>query len=303
MKPFLKWAGGKKSLIKILDSCLPVDFETHFNLTYVEPFVGGGAMLFHMLSKYTNISRVIINDINKNLIEAYKAVKLIPQDVIRELKKLSDSYIALNAEERAEFFYSRRAEYNTLLLERDEKSGINLRRVSLFMFLNKTCFNGLYRVNAKGEFNVPHGRYVNPRIYNEEEILNASKLLERVEIYNGDFADVLNHIQFSEDVFMYIDPPYRPMSSDGDMFRAYDSSGFKDEDQSRVKQVCDRILQQDGNVMVSNSDSMHEGKSFFEELYEGYTILHLNATRFINPYNRRSSKAGEVLITNYEHNL
>lgn len=301
MKSFLKWAGGKRRLIKVLDACLPPDFETQQNITYVEPFVGGGAMLFHMLDKYANIKRVIINDINKYLIEVYHAVKTNPNTIIKELKKLNDSYISLDSESRAKFYYNIRSEYNKRLIQGNINE-IDTRRVSLFLFLNKTCFNGLYRVNRNGEFNVPHGRYVRPKIYDEDAIKKCSKLLKRVEILNGDFEGVLKYIKNDKRIFMYLDPPYRPIASGESMFTSYDSSGFGDEDQKRVKRVCDIIINQKGNIMVSNSDSISNGIPFFDKLFDKYNVKRLNATRFINPYNRRDSIAKEVLITNYKHN-
>ncbi len=179
-KPFIKWVGGKTQLIEQLDAQLPADFDKWENVTYIEPFVGGGAMLFYMLQKYPNIHRVVINDINRDLTTCYETVRDQPDELIASLKKLEGSYLALNMDEREKFFLSSRARYN-------EKNLDAVSNTALFFFLNRTCFNGLYRVNKSGMFNVPFGKYVNPTICDPATIRKDSAILKRVEILTGDF--------------------------------------------------------------------------------------------------------------------
>ena len=180
-KPFIKWVGGKGQLIEQLDALLPSDFDKLEDVTYIEPFVGGGAMFFYMLQRYSNIKHAIINDINQNLTNCYWAVKDFPEQLIKSLSIIESEYLALqNDEERRSFFMKCRDSYNG-------KKNDFIENATLFIFLNKTCFNGLYRVNKKGLFNVPFGKYKNPKICDSETIRKDSELLQKVEILNGDF--------------------------------------------------------------------------------------------------------------------
>ena len=180
-KPFVKWVGGKSQLIGQLESLLPTDFRRRENMTYIEPFVGGGAMLFYMLQNYSNIKHAIINDINPDLTTCYKVVRDNPTLLISTLKEVQDKYHSLNSEqEQREFFLQCRDRFNTKKCDEIENS-------SLFLFLNRTCFNGLYRVNRAGKFNVPFGKYKTPTICDEATIYADSELLQRVEILTGDF--------------------------------------------------------------------------------------------------------------------
>ena len=184
-KPFVKWAGGKGGLLKTLDQMLPPNFHDMNDITYIEPFVGGGAMLFHMLSKYSNIRRVVINDINKVLIRCYQLVKENPQTLIELLKPFEQRYYELNEDERRLYFYEVRNVYNNLELTADQ-------RAACFIFFNHTCFNGLYRENASGGFNVPFGRYKKPKICNEDVIMADHKILSKVEIICDDYKNILS---------------------------------------------------------------------------------------------------------------
>ena len=174
-KPFVKWAGGKTQLLGEIEKSLPDNFASIEDVVYVEPFVGGGAVLFWLLQRYSNISRAIINDINSDLINVYSVVKVSPDKLVRELQQLESAYIRLGAQERKDYYAEQRSLFN-------EKSASKEVMAALFVFLNRTCFNGLYRVNAKGAFNVPHGKYANPKICDERNIWAVSELLQRVEI-------------------------------------------------------------------------------------------------------------------------
>lgn len=226
-KPFIKWVGGKGQLIEQLDAHLPADFGNWHNTTYIEPFVGGGAMLFHMLQHYPNIQHFVINDINPDLITCYETIRDSPGQLIDSLHKIEDTYLNLFTEkERKVFFYEARERYNKKNLD-------SIENTTLFLFLNRTCFNGLYRVNKKGLFNVPFGKYDNPTICDSETILKDSELLQRVIILNGDFESTFCYAKGN--TIFYFDPPYRPLS-DTSSFNDYAKEAFNDDAQIRLKE-------------------------------------------------------------------
>jgi len=293
MKPFVKWAGGKTRLLKEIERRLPADFDQWKNATYVEPFVGGGSVLFHMLDKHKNISRAVINDINPVLMHSYQSIKEDPQIIIETLITLRQEYCKiLDDNAREEFYYRVRKTFNSMRFEDEQK-------VALFIFLNHTCFNGLYRENRSGEFNVPHGRYKKPIIFEESNIIALHHILQKVEVNCGDFSEVFTSLGDSP-TFIYIDPPYRPVSTEVTMFTLYDKSGFTDFDQRRLKEICDIFGNRGCKIMLSNSDSYDNDVSFFENLYNNeYNIDRVQVTRMINPYNSKNRKPKEVVITNY----
>ena len=231
-KPFVKWAGGKGNLLNILESQLPADFDSNTEVTYIEPFVGGGAMLFHMLTTHLNIRRVVINDINKDLIRCYQLVKENPLTLIELLRPFEQRYYALDEDKRRIYFYDVRDEYNNAELTADQ-------RAAFLIFLNHTCFNGLYRENASGSFNVPFGRYKKPKICNADVIMADHEVLKRVDIYCGDYKDVFSHLGKGYN-FVYLDPPYRPLLGTAN-FKQYSKSGFGDPEQVELKAFCDRL--------------------------------------------------------------
>ena len=292
-RPFVKWAGGKGSLLKILESQLPNDFDAHDKVTYIEPFVGGGAMLFYMLNTHRNIKRVVINDINQDLMRCYTLVKENPQILIMLLKTFEHKYFELNEEARKDYFYAVREEYNTDKLDENQ-------RAAYFMFLNHTCFNGLYRENGDGGFNVPFGRYKHPKICNEALIMTNHTLLSKVKIICGDYKKVIQHL--SKDYnYIYLDPPYRPLLG-SDNFKHYSKSGFGDPEQEALKDFCDNLTARGCQFMLSNSDSTNQdGTSYFEVLYDEYYFDKILAPRFINAYAVKREKQREVLIKNYNN--
>lgn len=228
-KPFIKWVGGKSQLINQLDTQLPADFEKLQDVTYIEPFVGGGAMLFYMLQRYSNIQHAVINDINTDLTTCYRTVRDNQELLIASLKDIENAYRALNTEEeRKDFFMAVREQYNKKNLDAVENT-------TLFFFLNRTCFNGLYRVNKKGLFNVPFGKYANPTICDPETIRSDSKLLQRVEILTGDFEETFEYA--NGNTLFYFDPPYRPLS-DTSSFNDYTKESFNDDEQIRTLEIC-----------------------------------------------------------------
>lgn len=292
-KPFVKWVGGKGQILSQIDSALPKRLFMGKEVTYIEPFVGGGAMLFYMLEKFQNIKKTVINDINKDLIVAYKTVRDNPNRLINRLKEIELEYLALNEEKRKEYFLEKRDLYNTKQLPEIENT-------SLFIFLNRTCFNGLYRVNSKGLFNVPFGKYANPKICDEPTILKDSKLLQKVEILNSDFENTINYID--DNTFFYFDPPYRPLNVTSS-FNSYSKESFNDNEQIRLKSFCDKITKMDCFFMLSNSDckSVNPLNDFFDDLYSKYKIERILASRSINSNSEKRGKLTELLISNFNN--
>ena len=291
-KPFIKWVGGKGQLLEQLDVQLPANFENWDNVTYIEPFVGGGAMLFYMLQRYPNIRRAIINDLNSDLTTCYRTVRDMPEELIKSLMEIQNAYNALETEEgRKEFFLAIRDRYN-------EKNLEPLENTTKFFFLNRTCFNGLYRVNKKGLFNVPFGKYTNPQICDPSTIRKDSELLQNVEILTGDFEATFDYAQGN--TLFYFDPPYRPLS-DTSSFNDYAKETFNDEAQIRLKQYCDRINNAGYHFMLSNSDckGKNEKDNFFDVLYGAYYIERVWASRSINSNPSKRGKLTEILVHNY----
>ncbi len=293
MKPFVKWAGGKTRLLKEIEQRLPVGFSGWENVTYVEPFVGGGSVLFHMLRKHKNISKAIINDINEVLMQTYRQIKSDPIGIIAGLKSLIEEYNHLKTEQAKEDFYYRTRDLYNQVVQPDDQ------HIVFFLFLNKTCFNGLYRENKSGDFNVPFGRHESIR-FDEQNFFDVHEALQKVEIFCGQFDSVFQEFK-NGFYFVYIDPPYRPVNKNMTMFTQYDKSGFTDIDQSRLKDLCDLFGRKGCKIMISNSDSCNDdGNSYFENLYNGYSIDRIQVIRNINPYNTRNQRPKEVIITNYQ---
>lgn len=291
-KPFIKWVGGKGQLIEQLDAQLPADFGDWEDVTYIEPFVGGGALLFYMLQQYPNISRAVINDINEDLTTCYATVRDHVEELILSLSDYEQRYLSLQTEDgRKEFFMAARDRYNL-------KDLTPIENTTLFFFLNRTCFNGLYRVNKKGLFNVPFGRYANPTICDPATLRRDSQLLQRVEILTGDFESTFDYARGN--TLFYFDPPYRPLS-DTSSFNDYSKEAFNDDAQIRLKEYCDRIHAAGFRFMLSNSDckGKDEADNFFDILYGEYHIERVWASRSINANASKRGKLTEILVHNY----
>lgn len=284
VKPFLKWAGGKTQVIPQLSLEFPERLEK-FD-TFIEPFVGGGAVLFHILNCYPNIKNIVINDINPQLIATYIAVKEKRHELISYLGELQKEYWRLSLEEQKQFFINKRERFKS-------NSACLVEQSSLFIFLNKTCFNGLYRVNKKGEFNVSFGNHRKPLICNNRLINKASELLQKVNIQTGDYANIVAFIQGRS--FVYLDPPYRPVSHTSN-FTTYNSTGFDDTKQIRLSYFC-KMIDFESKWMMSNSSIV--GDNFFREHYENFTIRQINAKRSIGASAQSRGIIRELLITNY----
>ena len=295
-KPFLKWAGGKGQLLSQLYEHLPADLHKQA-FTYIEPFVGGGAMLFYMLRKFPNITHAVINDINPHLVTAYRVIKDLPNELIHRLSALENDYDSLSdEEEKRDFFINVRTIFNDSPLD-------DVDRAKYLIFLNRTCFNGLYRVNAKGKFNVPFGRYINPMICNADTIKADSELLNLVDvtILNGDFERTIDEMGDGLN-FIYFDPPYRPLNATSS-FNSYAKEDFNDDEQIRLRDFCVRINERP-NVrwMLSNADcsAKNPEDTFFEDIYADFHIHRVFASRAINANPNKRGKLTELLIKNYE---
>ncbi len=295
-KPFLKWAGGKGQLIEQMRSYLPKEIVATGRIEkYFEPFVGGGAIFF-WLSQEFEIGKAYLYDVNPEIVLAYKTIKSKVHDLLSELSQLEDAYLKRSDKSRQVYYYERRDEYNNFI-EKHVPNNI-VRRSALLIFLNKTCFNGLFRVNSKGLFNVPSGRYSNPKICDEENLLAVRNLLRNTEIERKDFSFCLEKVDSQS--LVYFDPPYRPISQTAS-FTGYIKNGFKDEDQKRLKEVCDKLKKIGAKIVLSNSDpkNINPNDHFFEELYTGYQIERLKALRMINCNANRRGVIKELLIMNY----
>lgn len=293
-KPFIKWVGGKSQLLPEIEKAVSKMAISKQEFTYIEPFVGGGAVLFWILNKFSNIKKAVINDINPDLTQAYETVRDNVYELIEALEKIQTEYVSLKLEElKKDFFLSVREEFNQKNLEK-------IRNTSLFIFLNRTCFNGLYRVNSKGLFNVPFGKYSNPKICDRNTLLSDSYLLKKVEILNGDFEKT---IEFgNESALFYFDPPYKPISTTSS-FTSYSKESFDDNEQIRLKKFCDKISIEGHFFILSNSDpkSLEPENCFFDKLYSDYEINRIFASRMINSNAEKRGKLTELLITNYNH--
>lgn len=294
VKPFLKWAGGKTQLIPEIQRSLPVQILKG-KFTYIEPFVGSGAVLFWMLSKFENLENAIINDINLDLINTYKTIASKPKELISILYQLQSEFHELDAkpEEKKGYYYQKRDLYNSRNQEMSSQA-------ALFIFLNRTCFNGLYRVNRKNEFNVPMGSYKRPTICDEKNILAVNNALQRVEIIGGDFEVTQSFA--GPNSFFYFDPPYKPLSETSS-FNSYAKEDFNDLEQIRLKDFCTRLDNLGHKWMLSNSDVKGKNISdeFFDDIYSKFIISRVKAKRSINANAAKRGELNELLITNYDY--
>lgn len=289
-KPFIKWVGGKTQLLEDIKKSLPKNLNKIENMIFVEPFVGGGAVLFWILKEYPNITKAVINDINAELICTYRVIKTNVEELIVELNRLQFEYRPLSSLERKNYFLSQRTLFNS-------RTTNDIQTAALFIFLNRTCFNGLYRVNSKGEFNVPHGKYSNPRICDEETLRADSALLQKVEILCGDFAQTGQYA--GKDVLYYLDPPYRPLTETAD-FTSYTTGGFDDAEQTRLRDFCDEIAERNAMFVASNSDPLNVDSEdeFFDKLYGMFHIKRVSASRMINSKGDGRGDISEIMISN-----
>lgn len=295
-KPFLKWAGGKTQLINDIKKALPIIvYKSKF--TYIEPFVGSGAVLFWMLNNLQKLKKAVINDINADLINTYRVIASNPKELVSILEILQNEFHEFEGKEelRKEYYYQKRDLYNQ---RKETQSG----QAALFIFLNRTCFNGLYRVNRRNEFNVPMGSYKRPTICDKENILAVSNALQNVEILCGDFEETL-HFADNNSLF-YFDPPYKPLSETSS-FNSYAKDEFNDAEQIRLRNFCQKLSSLNHFWILSNSDvkGKDENDNFFDDLYSDFNIQRVDARRSINANPEKRGALKELLITNQNTKL
>lgn len=292
MKPFIKWAGGKNSLLDKIQKCLP-DFVYSQDFCLVEPFVGGGAVSLWALSDLPHLKQLIINDYNADLINVYQVIKNNPDDLIGYIENLQSHYDKLtDLESKKPYFYHKRDVFN-------QRTSNDIEQAGLFIFLNKSAFNGLYRVNKNNQFNVPIGSYKKPTFVDKENILNISKKLQNTKILSGDFELVLNHLPNNFPCLFYLDPPYRPIS-DTASFTSYSDSGFDDNEQKRLANFCKKIDEMGHYFLLSNSDPKNTNLSdnFFDELYQDFKIERIQANRTISASSVGRKRVNEIMVSN-----
>ncbi len=324
-KPVLKWAGGKRQLLSQIDEHLPPGISEGKITTYVEPMIGGGAVFFHMKRKYGDqIKKYYISDYNWDLFVLYRVIQDRVNDLILELKSMSKEYLKApptkqgeKSGKRIDIYYELRDEYreDSWDKERYMEDGITLktsinnkwvRRAALTIFMNKTCFNGLYRVCSSGKFNVPHGRYKKPDIVGSDNLRTVSKELKGVEILVGSYESNLKVVDIDpKRTFVYFDPPYRPLPNTPS-FKDYHKAPFGDEEQILLSKKFSELNKKGAKLMLSNSDPKNtdENDDFFDNLYyhEDFTIHRVKARRAINSNGKKRGEIDEILVTNYEVN-
>jgi len=276
-KPFLKWVGGKTQLLSQFGKFYPPKYNNYF-----EPFLGGGAVFFNLTPE-----KAYLNDVNKSLIGTYKNIKKQPREIIKLLDVLQRDYYKRNERERENFYYSIREEYNNL-------TAGDFRKSSYLIFLNKTCFNGMYRENSEGKFNVPFGRYNKPPILDSENLLAASKALKFTTLTSINFDKAAKRARKND--FIYFDPPYHPLSQTSS-FTSYSNNGFSENDQIKLKRVFADLDKRGCFVMLSNSYT-----AFIRNLYKEYKRFHfiVMANRAINCKAEGRGAIKELVILNYK---
>ncbi|MCL1866380.1 MAG: Dam family site-specific DNA-(adenine-N6)-methyltransferase [Oscillospiraceae bacterium] len=292
-KPFVKWAGGKSQILNEIRAKYPSELGRYI-IKYAEPFVGGGAVLFDILASYS-VNEVFICDINRELIHTYTTIRDNVNNLVDLLKILEIEYLSADSVNRKTVYYRNRELFNDLKLKKHLCKPTEL--AALFIFLNKTCFNGLYRVNSKGEFNVPQGDYKNPLICDDSNLYAVSTALNKVEIVCGDYRLSRNFID--ENTFAYFDPPYRPLTSTSN-FTSYTNNGFDDDRQIELAHFIDEMSERGALITASNSDPTNtdENDNFMDRLYSKHSIKRISAKRAINSVGGRRGQIRELLIAN-----
>ena len=295
VRPFVKWAGGKGSLIPQLNNFYPYELRNGIIETYIEPFVGGGAVLIDILQKY-DVEQAYAFDINIDLINCYNIIKNNVEELITNLRQMETEYLQLEQEERKNYFYNKRDEYNNYRLKENEQ---NVLRAAQFIYLNRTCFNGLYRVNKEGKFNVPVGNYKNPTICDEENLKNLSELIQNVQFQYGDYRRSMEYV--TENTFVYFDPPYRPLNVTSG-FTSYTKEDFNDDNQRELATFYRELNGRNAKLMLSNSNpkNTNQEDTFFDNIYQGFNIDEIYASRMINANSNGRGKISEILVTNYD---
>lgn len=292
-KPFVKWAGGKGQLIDTIRMFYPKELGVTIK-KYCEPMVGAGAVMFDILNNY-ELDEIMINDSNVELMNAYIVIRDNVSELIELLKQFENEHLKKNDDIRKDYYYCQRNTYN---ITKKNANGNNVLLAALFIYLNKTCFNGLYRVNRNGEYNVPMGSYKNPTICDVENLILVSNKLKTVKITFGDYKQTEEFID--ENTFVYFDPPYRPLSKTAE-FTSYTEAEFNDESQIELAEYIKKLSGKGAKVLASNSDPKNTNPedNFFDDLYKPLNIRRVNAKRSINSKGNNRGNVSELLICNY----
>jgi DNA adenine methylase len=298
-KPFLKWAGGKGQLLEKFREFYPAELKEKKIQNFYEPFLGSGAVFFDVVQRY-QIKNAFLYDINEELILTYQVIQKDVTHLLELLHNYEKKYHTLGKEKQQEFFYQQRTRYNTQRAKTDysKLTDHSAVRAAQLIFLNRTCFNGLYRVNLKGEFNSPAGDYKNPKICDEKNLVAVNKILQIAEIKKAEFKEVLHDLKAKS--FVYFDPPYRPISKTAS-FKAYAKDNFDDAAQRELAEVFQKLDEKGAKLMLSNSDPKnHDPKdNFFDELYKDYHIMRVPAKRMINSNANKRGSINEIVVKNY----
>ncbi len=299
-KPFLKWVGGKRQLLNSFQDLYPTDLKKMKIKNYYEPFVGGGAVFFDVAQKY-EIENAFLYDINEELILTYLVIQKDVNKLLEFLYKYDKQYKKLNEEKQKEYYYDLRESFNhqRFDIDYDNYSENWIPRAAQTIFLNRTCFNGLFRFNSKGGFNSPMGRYKNPKIVDEQNLLNVSKLLEIATIKKADFKEVKTDLN-GVSSFIYFDPPYKPISKTAS-FTAYSKLTFQDDEQLQLAELYYELHEKGYSLMLSNSDPKNTdpNEDFFDQIYKDYRITRVDAKRSINSDPTKRNTIKEIVVTNY----
>jgi DNA adenine methylase len=298
-KPFLKWAGGKKQLLAQLSARFPAELNTGAVKRYAEPFLGGGAMFFHV-AQFDGLSEFWLSDINEEIVLCYQTIKRGVGDLVDVLDEMQNRFWRSSPKEQEEMFYDIRGKFN---INRSKIDFINfssdwIERTAQIIFLNRTCFNGLFRVNSKGLFNVPFGKYRNPCLFEKNNLFAISEILQDAQISCGDFTSCRSFVD--DKTFCYFDPPYRPISQTAS-FTSYSMFDFTEDSQMQLASFFRELDAKGAKLMLSNSNPKNEnpGDDFFVRLYQGFNISTVLATRAINSNGSKRGAISELVITNY----
>jgi len=294
IKPFLKWAGGKRQLLHHFTGMYPPALKAGSINNYYEPFLGSGAVFFDIAQRYP-VKNFFLSDINAELVLTYQVIQAHVSKLIEVLYQHEKNYLALDKEKRLQYFYAQRELFNLQRFDTglSKNAGKGVARAAQLIFLNRTCYNGLFRVNSKGEFNTPAGDYTKPSICDVKNLTAAAKLLDKANIKQAGFAQTLKNIPPSS--FVYLDPPYRPVSKTAS-FTAYSKSLFQDEQQAELAARYRQLDKSRVLLMLSNSDSADK---FFDKLFKGFTITRVPAKRLINKDASKRGHVNEIVVTNY----
>ena len=299
-QPFLKWVGGKRQLLDQFDELYPTELKAKKVKNYYEPFIGGGAVFFDVAQRF-EIENAFLYDINQELIVTYLVIQKDVSKLLDFLCRYDKYYKTLSEPKQKEYYYDIRESFNQqrFNIDYDKYSENWIPRTAQAIFLNRTCFNGLFRFNSKGAFNSPQGKYTNPKIVDEQNLLNVSKLLEIATIKKADFKEVRNDLN-GVSSFIYFDPPYKPISKTA-RFTSYSTLKFEDDEQLQLARLYCDLNEKGYKQMLSNSDPKNTNPTdnFFDKVYKDFNITRVNAKRSINSNPNKRNSIKEIVVTNY----